>query len=50
MKRLAFIMALVAMAGCGKGEKPAAAAADTSKMMMAPDTSHSMMMADTSKK
>ena len=48
MKRLAFIMALVAMAGCAKGEqKPAAAAADTSHVMMMADTSH-MMMADTS--
>ena len=47
MKRMAFVMAVVAMAGCSKGEqKPAAA--DTSKMMMMSDTSH-MMMSDTSK-
>ena len=44
MKRLAFVMAVVAMAGCAKGEKPAAA--DDSKMMMS-DTSHGMM-SDTS--
>ena len=46
MKRMAFVVAVVAMAGCSKGEKPAAA--DTSKMMMMSDTSK-MMMADTSK-
>ena len=57
MKRIALVMALVAMAGCSKGEeKPAAStpaastpAADTSKMMMS-DTSKKMMMSDTSKK
>ena len=49
MKRLAFVMAVVAMAGCSKGEqKPAAASPDTSKMMMMSDTSK-MMMSDSSK-
>ncbi len=49
MKRLAMVLALVAMGACQKAEqKPAAAPADTSHMMMS-DTSH-MMMADTSKK
>ncbi len=50
MKRLAMVLALVAMGACQKAEqKPASApAADTSHMMMS-DTSH-MMMADTSKK
>jgi len=49
MKRLAVVLAVVAMVGCAKGEeKPAAAPADTSKMMMMSDTSH-MMMSDTSK-
>ncbi len=49
MKRLAMVLALVAMGACQKAEqKPAEApAADTSHMMMS-DTSH-MMMADTSK-
>ena len=56
MKRIAFALAVVAMAGCSKGEeKPAAAAstpaADTSHpSMMMSDTSHKMMMSDTSKK
>lgn len=58
MKRMAFVLAVVAMVGCAKGEeKPAAAPADTSKMMMMSDTSKMMMgdtshmmMADTSKK
>jgi hypothetical protein len=50
MKRLAMVLALVAVGACQKAEqKPAAATTpDTSHMMMA-DTSH-MMMADTSKK
>ena len=49
MKRMAFVLAVVAMAGCSKGEqKPAAAATDTSKMMMMSDTSHPMM-ADSAK-
>ena len=48
MKRMAFVMAVVAMAGCSKGEqKPASSTPDTSKMMMMSDTSH-MMMPDTS--
>ena len=55
MKRMAFVMALVAMAGCSKGEqKPAASATDTASMMSS-DTSHMtmsdsshMMMSDTS--
>lgn len=61
MKRLALVMALVAMAGCQKAEqKPAQTQmmqdtshmmmADTSKMMMMGDTAKHMMMADTSKK
>ncbi len=54
MERIALVMAVVAMAGCSKGEeKPAAAtpAADTSHpMMMMSDTSKKMMMGDTSKK
>jgi hypothetical protein len=54
MKRLALVLALVAMGACQKPEqKPAAQApaADTSKMMSMPmaDTSKHMM-ADTSKK
>ena len=53
MKRLALVVALVAMGACEKPEqKPAAQApADTSKMMSMPmaDTSKHMM-ADTSKK
>ena len=50
MKRIAMVLALVAMGACQKQEqKPAAAPpADTSHMMMA-DTSKGMMMADTSK-
>ena len=50
MKRIALVVAMVAMAGCSKGEqKPASTpAADTSQMMMMSDTSH-MMMADSSK-
>ena len=51
MKRIAMVLALVAMCACQKQEqKPAAAMppADTSHMMMA-DTSKGMMMADTSK-
>jgi mono/diheme cytochrome c family protein len=54
MKRMAFVMALVAMAGCSKGEQKPAASADTASMMMS-DTSHMkmsdsthMMMSDTS--
>jgi hypothetical protein len=48
MKRIAFVMAVIAMAGCSKKaeEKPAAAATDTAKMMMS-DTAH-MMAPDTS--
>ncbi|HLB82478.1 MAG TPA: hypothetical protein VJJ54_05260 [Gemmatimonadales bacterium] len=61
MKRLAMVLAVVAMGACQKAEqKPAAAAgadtshammqmSDTSKMHMA-DTSKHMMMADTAKK
>jgi len=50
MKRLAMVLALVAMGACQKAEQQQTQtpAADTSKMMMA-DTSH-MMMADTSHK
>jgi hypothetical protein len=54
MKRLAVVLALVALGACQKAEQkpaqtPAAApAADTSHMMMS-DTSHKMM-ADTAKK
>lgn len=48
MKRLALVLALVALGACKKAEqKPAEMSADTSHMMMS-DTSH-MMMADTSK-
>lgn len=57
MKRMACVMAVVAAAGCSKGEqKPAAAMSDTSNMMMSSDSSHMtmsdsshMMMSDTSK-
>ena len=50
MKRLAMVLALVAMGACQKAEQQTThtPAADTSKMMMA-DTSHKMM-ADTAKK
>jgi hypothetical protein len=49
MKRLAMVLALVAMGACQKAEQQTQTpAADTSKMMMS-DTSH-MMMADTSHK
>jgi len=48
MKRMAFVMAVVAMAGCAKGEQKPAAAADSSNMMMTSDSSH-MMMSDSSK-
>jgi hypothetical protein len=50
MKRLAVVLALVAMGACQKAEQQQThtPAADTSKMMMA-DTSH-MMMADTTHK
>ncbi|HEX4574250.1 MAG TPA: hypothetical protein VH158_03905 [Gemmatimonadales bacterium] len=50
MKRLAMVLAVVALGACQ--QKPAAqtpATTDTSHMMMA-DTSKHMMMADTSKK
>ena len=47
MKRLAMVLAVVAMGACQKPEqKPAETAADTSPMMMS-DTSH-MMVVDTS--
>ena len=49
MKRLAMVLALVAMGACQKAEQQTTQTpADTSKMMMS-DTSH-MMMADTSHK
>ena len=51
MKRIAMVLALVAMGACKKAEQQPAQGqmmSDTSHMMMA-DTSH-MMMADTSKK
>ena len=50
MKRLAMVLALVAMGACQKAEQQQTQtpAADTSKMMMS-DTSH-MMMADTTHK
>ena len=50
MKRLAMVLALVAMGACQKAEQQQTThtPADTSKMMMS-DTSH-MMMADTSHK
>jgi len=49
MKRLAIVLALVAMGACQKAEQQTTQTpADTSKMMMS-DTSH-MMMADTSHK
>ena len=63
MKRLAVVLAVVALGACQKAEqKPAAAAADTSHTMMQmssdtskmqmpmADTSKHMMMADTAKK
>jgi hypothetical protein len=47
MKRLAMVLALVAMGACQKADQQQTqTSADTSKMMMS-DTSH-MMMADTS--
>ena len=53
MKRMAIVMALVAMAGCSKGEQKPAASADTASMMSS-DSSHMtmsdsthMMMSDT---
>jgi len=53
MKRLAMVLALVAMGACQKAEQQTTQTpADTSKMMMS-DTSHmmmAMMMADTSHK
>jgi len=52
MKRLAMVLAVVAMGACQKAEqKPAAAAPDTShNMQMSSDTSKMQMpMADTSK-
>ena len=50
MKRLAMVLALIAVGACQKTEqKPAEMSADTSHMMMS-DTSHMMMMSDTSKK
>jgi len=48
MKRLAMVLALVAMGACQKAQQQTQTAADTSHMMMS-DTSH-MMMADTSHK
>ena len=49
MKRLAMVLALVAMGACQKAEQQTTQTpADTSRMMMS-DTSH-MMMADTSHK
>jgi protein SCO1/2 len=48
MKRIAFVMAVIAMAGCSKSDqKPAASVSDTSNMMMS-DSSH-MTMSDTSR-
>ena len=48
MKRMAFVIAVVAVAGCSKGDqKPAAAVSDTSSMMMSSDSSH-MKMSDSS--
>jgi hypothetical protein len=57
MKRLAIVLALVAMGACQKAEQQQTqTSADTSKMMMSDtshmmmaDTSHKMMMADTAK-
>lgn len=50
MKRMAFVLAVVAMAACKKAEPPASGASvpDTSSQIKS-DTSH-MMMSDTSKK
>jgi len=52
MKRLAMVLAVMALGACSKPQQPPAAQSqmtqDTSHMMMA-DTSHKMM-ADTSKK
>jgi hypothetical protein len=45
MKHMAFVMALVAIAGCSKGERKSAAG-DTTSMMMSSDTSQ-MSMSDT---
>lgn len=47
MKRLALVVALVALAGCKKAEQQPAAAADTTHMMMGDSTK--MMAVDTSK-
>jgi cbb3-type cytochrome oxidase cytochrome c subunit len=46
MKHMAFVMALVAIAGCSKGERKPAAG-DTTSMMMSSDSSQ-MSMSDTS--
>ena len=43
MKRLAMVLAVVAMGACSKAEQKPAAQSQT------PDTSHMMMMSDTSK-
>jgi hypothetical protein len=59
MKRLALVLAVVAMGACKKAEQQPAQgqmSSDTSHMMMSDtskmmsDTSHMMMMSDTSKK
>ena len=57
MKRLALVLALVAVGACSKEEKAAQTPADTSHAMQMTDTSHAMMsdtthmmMADTVKK
>ena len=47
MKHMAFVMALVAIAGCSKGERKPAAG-DTTSMMMSSDSSQ-MSMSDTSR-
>jgi len=49
MKRIAFVMAVVAMGGCSKGEQKPAAAADTSHNMMIMSDTSKMMVVDTSK-
>lgn len=50
MKRIAFLLAVIATAGCKKGEQPSTSASvpDTSSQMMAPPDTSSAMMSDTS--
>jgi hypothetical protein len=50
MKRIAFVMAVLALGACSKGEKAASTPkADSSSSMMMSDSTHGMMMGDTTK-